>query len=239
MTVNVQDKPQASEESKVFFFDIDNCLYHKNTGIYILMGERIRDYFKTLGLDEQTARTLHHEYYTKYGLAIRGLIEHHEVDPEEYDRVVDGGLPLEDILKPDPELRQMLIDMRGARIWACTNAGYNAILRILGIADLFEGITCCDYTEPSFPCKPEPSFYLKAMKEAGVTNASNCFFVDDSAPNVDSAVKLGWAQCVHVADALPSEHGHHQITDIKDLPQVLPEFWPTRKQTWGRFEHGL
>ncbi|KAJ3198912.1 hypothetical protein HDU67_003226, partial [Dinochytrium kinnereticum] len=125
------------------------------------------------------------------------------IDPVEYDKIVDGGLPLETLLHPDPSLRQILLDLSGARIWACTNAGLahaTRVLKILGVDDLFEGITFCDYAEPGFVCKPEREFYVKAMREAGVLE------------------KLGWTT-VHVADTLPSPHGHYQITDIHDLPK--------------------
>ncbi|KAJ3098691.1 hypothetical protein HDU96_010982 [Phlyctochytrium bullatum] len=197
-------------------------LYHKNTGIYILMGERIRDYFERLGLTTAEAERLHTRYYVEYGLAIKGLVQHHKIDPVEYDRVVDGGLPLEQILKPDPELRRMLQEMEGARIWACTNAGLahaTRVLKILGVYDLFDGITYCDYSEPEFVCKPATEFYVKAMREAEVEHAEDCFFADDSGANVDAAKKLGWTS-VHVADTLPSKFGHFQITDIKDLPKM-------------------
>ncbi|KAJ3333025.1 hypothetical protein HDU76_012109 [Blyttiomyces sp. JEL0837] len=242
-TAESQSKPEetdASSPSKIFFFDIDNCLYHKNTGIYILMGERIRNYFMEMGLSDSEAHRLHKKYYTEYGLAIKGLVKHHKVDPVEYDRVVDGGLPLESLLKPDPELRQMLEDIKGVRRWACTNAGIvhaTRVLKILGVTDLFEGITYCDYAEPDFVSKPDPLFYKKAMKEAGVTKIEECYFVDDSESNVDSAKRFGWTT-IHVADTLPSKHGHYQITDIHDLPKILPELWPTRTPGWGVPEHG-
>jgi hypothetical protein len=36
-------------------------------------------YFMTLGLSNEEASELHHKYYTTYGLALRGLIRHHDV----------------------------------------------------------------------------------------------------------------------------------------------------------------
>jgi hypothetical protein len=36
-------------------------------------------YFVTLGLDDSEASRLHLQYYTQYGLALRGLTRHHEV----------------------------------------------------------------------------------------------------------------------------------------------------------------
>ncbi|OZJ06081.1 hypothetical protein BZG36_01110 [Bifiguratus adelaidae] len=224
----------TSEEESVFFFDCDNCLYtqrpllqHKSAGIAHLMGERIQAYFKRMGFPEEKARVLHQRYYLDYGLAIRGLVKHHEVDPVDYDREVDGGLPLEDLLKPDPELRKMLQELKMKK-WVFTNAGLahaKRVLKILDIEDQFDGITYVDYSEPDFSCKPEPPYYFRAMKEAGISDHSKCYLVDDSAGNIDTAFKLGWTT-VHVADnPQQSTFGHYQIENIIDLPHVLPHLW--------------
>jgi hypothetical protein len=37
------------------------------------------DYIVSLGLDDETASRLHLEYYTKYGLALRGLTSNHQI----------------------------------------------------------------------------------------------------------------------------------------------------------------
>ena len=36
-------------------------------------------YFVWLGLSHEEARELHHHYYKTYGLALRGLVKHHDV----------------------------------------------------------------------------------------------------------------------------------------------------------------
>ena len=58
------------------------------------------------------------------------------------DRQVDGGLPLDEILKPDTELRDMLTRLTSARKWIFTNAYYphaERCIKLLGIDDQFEG----------------------------------------------------------------------------------------------------
>lgn len=88
------------------------------------MAERIRDYFRTLGLDAREAEELHMHYYKEYGLAIRGLVKHHTIDPMDYDRKCDGSLPLERVLRPDPALHALLARIRydKVRVYALTNA---------------------------------------------------------------------------------------------------------------------
>ncbi|OMJ27808.1 hypothetical protein AYI69_g2750 [Smittium culicis] len=74
----------ANGEKKVMFFDIDNCLYHKNSGIEKHMKIRIYAYGKQIGIPEDKVVNLIESYNKDYGLAIRGYVLHHEVDPVEY-----------------------------------------------------------------------------------------------------------------------------------------------------------
>ena len=147
------------------------------------MSKLIDEYFmKHLNLDQSEAFRLHQEYYKSYGLAIEGLVRHHEIDPLEYNRQVDDALPLEEILRPDPELRKLLqeIDTSKCKMWLFTNAYVNhgkRVVKILGIEDLFEGLTYCDYGATPFVCKPAEGMFRKAMKEAGVEDMKKCYFV--------------------------------------------------------------
>ncbi|KZS98043.1 pyrimidine 5-nucleotidase [Sistotremastrum niveocremeum HHB9708] len=193
----------ASEQDEKYtvFFDIDNTLYPASARISQAMGERIHNYFVSMGLPEDEASELHHKYYKQYGLALRGLVHHHEIDPLEFDRACDGSLPLEEMLRPDPALRQLLLDIDRSktRVWALTNAYQNhakRVLKILELDDLIEGIVFCDYRTPKFFCKPEPEFYNSALQHASITDPSKVLFVDDSVSNVRAAKQLGWGSCV-------------------------------------------
>lgn len=56
-------KAIEADSRPVVFFDIDNCLYSKHSGIPGMMKEKIRQYILSLGLDEDEARDLHMRYY--------------------------------------------------------------------------------------------------------------------------------------------------------------------------------
>lgn len=88
------------------------------------MGERIHAYFLSMGLSDEEASELHLHYYKTYGLALRGLVRHHAIDPLDFDRRCDQSIPLEELLKPDPSVRKLLedIDRSKVRVWALTNA---------------------------------------------------------------------------------------------------------------------
>ncbi|KAF9104015.1 hypothetical protein BGX27_010274 [Mortierella sp. AM989] len=150
------------------------------------------------------------------------------IDVKDYDEKVDDALPLEELLYENKALREMILSLKIEKKWLFTNAGKKHALRVikcLGLEGCFDGLTYCDYLEPNFACKPETEAFRRAMRDAGVVHASNCYFVDDSAANVDKALDIGWT-AVHVADdPVISTFGHFQIADILELPKVLPEFW--------------
>ncbi|KAJ1897819.1 suppressor of deletion of TFIIS [Kickxella alabastrina] len=210
--------------SHVFFFDIDNCLYSPTVGIIPLTKARIHAYGCSIGIDPKTVKGTCESYYKAYGLTIRGFIKHHGINPLDYNAKVDGSLPLETVIQPDLPLREMLQRIKMRR-WAFTNAGIDhaqRVLRCLGIEDMFEGITFCDYLEEDFACKPAKITYERAMQEAGVSDPKICYFVDDSMVNVVAAQEMGWT-AVHVSPTEPILPGG--IPTIHDLPLVLPHIF--------------
>ncbi|KAE8444511.1 hypothetical protein EG329_000495 [Mollisiaceae sp. DMI_Dod_QoI] len=226
----------ASNKRPVFFFDIDNCLYPKSKRVHDHMTELIDQYFmKHLELSREDAYRLHQEYYKTYGLAIEGLVRHHKIDPLEYNRQVDDALPLESIIAPDPALRKLLqdIDQSKVKLWLFTNAYVThgqRVVKLLGVEDMFEGMTFCDYAQDTLLCKPYPEMFAKAMKDAGVEKYEDCYFVDDSALNCRKAEELGWtaAHLVEEGEPLPAEKPcKYQIRHLEELRSLFPKFFKT------------
>ncbi|OAA32298.1 Pyrimidine 5-nucleotidase [Moelleriella libera RCEF 2490] len=198
------------------------------------MAELIDKYFaKHLELPWDEAVRLHKEYYTNYGLAIEGLVRHHQIDPLKYNAEVDDALPLEDIIKPDEELRKLLedLDKTKVRIWLFTNAYVNhakRVVRLLGIDDLFDGLTFCDYSQQPLICKPHPDMYRKGMEEAGAESVNDCYFVDDSYLNCTKAQEFGWTVAHLVEESLSPPRtpaSKHQIRQLKELRDIFPQFF--------------
>ncbi|KAF5019217.1 hypothetical protein F66182_8791 [Fusarium sp. NRRL 66182] len=218
----------------VLFFDIDNCLYPRSAKVHDLMAKLIDEYFsKHLELPWDDAVKLHKEYYTNYGLAIEGLVRHHKIDPLDYNAKVDDALPLEGIIKPNPELRELLddIDKSKVSVWLFTNAYVNhgkRVVRLLGIEDIFDGLTYCNYAEQPMLCKPDPRMYEKAMREAGVGRVEDCFFVDDSYLNCSKAKEFGWIAAHLVEEGVPAPQtpaSQYQIQHLRELRNVYPQFF--------------
>ncbi|KFA51675.1 hypothetical protein S40293_02743 [Stachybotrys chartarum IBT 40293] len=228
----------AKAAKPVLFFDIDNCLYPKSAKVHDLMADLIDKYFAThLNMPWDDAVRLHKEYYTNYGLAIEGLVRHHQIDPLDYNAKVDDALPLEDVLKPNPELRQLLQDIDKSKVtmWLLTNAYVNhakRVLRLLGIEDLFEGLTYCNYAEQPLICKPDPRMYQRAMDDAGVEKVQDCYFVDDSYLNCAKAKEFGWTVAHLVEEGVPlppTPASQFQIRHLRELRTVYPQFFKSSK----------
>ncbi len=151
--------------------------------VHDLMADLIDKYFAThLSLSWEDAVRLHKEYYQNYGLAIEGLVRHHQIDPLDYNAKVDDALPLDGLITPRPELKKLLadIDRSKVKLWLFTNAYINhaqRVIRLLDIEEFFEGVTYCDYSQVPLTCKPHADMYQKAMQDAGVEQYEDCFFV--------------------------------------------------------------
>ena len=63
---------------------------------------------------------------------------------------------------------------------------------------------------------------LQALKAAGISDPSKCYFVDDSLSNVKAARALGWGSCIHFCERglLHVEGGKPKYigSDIKEQP---------------------
>jgi len=147
------------------------------------MADLIHDYFQRhLSISREEAVTLHSQYYKNYGLAIGGLVRHHRIDPLRFNAEVDDALPLENLIKPRPELSRLLrdVDRSKVKLWLFTNAYITharRVIKILRLEDAFDGVTFCDYSVSPFVCKPQTDMYAKAMAEAGVERMEDCYFV--------------------------------------------------------------
>ncbi|KAL8967189.1 MAG: hypothetical protein Q9183_003034 [Haloplaca sp. 2 TL-2023] len=181
---------------------------------------------------------LHQRYYKDYGLAISGLVMHHKVDPLEYNREVDDALPLDGLITPSPELRKLLEDLDTSRVkpWLFTNAYIThgrRVVKLLGINDLFEGITFCDYSKLPFVCKPHREMYEKAEAEAGARSTKDCYFIDDSHLNCRHAQARGWTTAHLLEPDMPEpveRASEFQIRDLDSLRSIFPHFFKTSQQ---------
>lgn len=203
--------PRDLANKKIFFFDIDNCLYKRSTKIHDLMQVKIHEYFKThLALTDEEAHQLHMNYYKTYGLALEGLVRNHHVDALEYNAKVDDLLALQSVLSYNQDLRSMLLEIKKNfdYFWLVTNAYKNHGLRVislLGLGDLFDGLTYCDYSKNPIICKPMKAYFDNFLSLTNIHEPSTLSFVDDSEINCKAAHDLGFGRVYHYVE-LESEY---------------------------------
>lgn len=222
------------------FFDLDDTLYPSNNGLWASIRERMNDYMRyRLHLPDESIAALRQHYFETYGTTLRGLQLHHQVDADDFLAYVHD-LPIEEIIQPDAELRQVLRELAPQK-WIFTNADANHARRVLdalGVSDCFQGII--DIRRMNFVCKPDPQAYLIALRLAGASSPERCIYLDDAMRNLTPARQIGMftvlvgddgshPQSDHAgrfdqrAAAQAPESAHVTIRRPHDLPRVLPE----------------
>jgi putative hydrolase of the HAD superfamily len=215
---------------EVAFFDLDDTLYDKQSGLWEAIRNRMSLYMhERLGMSWEVIPTLRRHYFETYGTTLRGLQLHHQVDADDYLAYVHD-LPIHEFIQPDPQLRQMLTTLP-LRRFIFTNADRDharRVLQTLNIADCFDGII--DVRAIHFYCKPEPQAYQIALQIAEIDEPQQCLYLDDSLVNLAAARKLGFYT------VLVGQDGHEpqvdlSIREIKELRKKMPHLWDNHRGT--------
>ena len=171
-------------------FDLDDTLYPSTCDVFFKMEKRICEYMcnHIPNIDYEKARELQREYYSKYGVTIRGLMIHHNIDPDdflEYAHDIDLS-----ILPQNSRLNEVLHKIPGKK-YIFTNGIKSHAERVLnrvGIRDNFEGIF--SIREAHFVPKPSIDIYKKMLAAFGLDAHTSAMF-DDAQKNLRPAHELG------------------------------------------------
>jgi len=217
------------------FFDLDDTLYTKKTGVCEAVRGRISSYMTdVLHIPAEQAEKERTFYFKEYGLTLKGLQCHYKVDPSHYLDYVHGGLELSKHLTPDPVLRTMLHKMRkDIKKIVFSNADKphcDRVMKALNIDDLFDGVL--DYLQMVDNCKPTPKSYELAILLSGATDYSHCVFLDDSIGNLISAKEKGMTT-VLVGSKISHPSIDYCIDVVTDFERLFPELFVTEEVLAG------
>ena len=181
---------KIKDKINTWIFDLDNTLYSADSGIFqqvhILMGEFISKY---LNMDIKDAKKLQGKYYKQHGTTLRGLMDNHGIDPDDFLSEVHK---LDySIIGPNKKLNQELEKLNGRKI-IYTNANLQhakEVLEKLQLTHMFEEIF--DIKSANYIPKPELSPYEQIINDFNI-NASNAIMFDDIAKNLVPAKKVGF-----------------------------------------------
>ena len=181
---------QLNNKIDTWIFDLDNTLYSADSGIFQqvhkLMGKFIVEH---LNVNINEAKNIQRKYYKKHGTTLRGLMDHHGIDPDSFLEEVHK---LDySIVSPNLKLAKDLENLNGKK-FIFTNANKkhaDSILDKLQIANLFEGIF--DIKMANYIPKPEIQTYEKLIETYNI-NPNKTIMFDDIAKNLVPASKIGF-----------------------------------------------
>jgi putative hydrolase of the HAD superfamily len=206
------------------YFDLDDTLYPASSGLWEAIRQRMNSYMqKFINLPLPEIVHMRQDYLEKYGTTLRGLQAHYEVDTDEYLAYVHD-LPLEDFIRPDSKLKQVLLSLPQRR-WIFTNSDNNharRVLKILGVEDCFNGII--DIRAVDFACKPDKIAYQRALAIAGDENPGSCMIFDDALRNLIPAHVMGF-YTVLVGKNETDASIDQSISNLYELRDCMPDLW--------------
>jgi putative hydrolase of the HAD superfamily len=170
-------------------FDLDNTLYPHHLNLWQQVDERIRDYianFLKVGRDE--AFRVQKDYYRRYGTSMRGLMEEHGLQPDEFLELVHqiDHSPIE----PNPALGEVIAKLPGRKLILTngTRSHADAVMRRLEITEHFEDIF--DIRAAELEPKPRPQVYQRFLTRHNVDPSRAAMF-EDLSRNLEVPHALG------------------------------------------------
>jgi pyrimidine 5'-nucleotidase len=202
------------------FFDLDNTVYPKSSGLMDAIRDRIISYMQErLGLEMPEILALRQYSLQKYGTTLIGLKERFDIDEFEFLDYVHN-IDLSDHLIKDIKLRNLLASYPQRKI-IFTNADKNHVDRILKFLDLdslFDVVIDIHTLKPHL--KPHREAFAKALEIARLSSWDGCAFLDDHPANIEQARSMG------IYSVLIDESSQHQddlkISSLFELPKLIP-----------------
>jgi len=202
------------------FFDLDNTIYPKSSGLMDAIRDRIICYMQErLGLEMPEILALRQYSLQKYGTTVIGLKERFDIDEYEFLDFVHN-INLTNHLKKDINLK-LLLESYPQRKIIFTNADKKHVDRILKFLDLnylFDSVIDIHALMPQL--KPHREAFDKALEIARLLTWDNCAFLDDHPANIEQAREMG------IYSILIDEKSQYQddlkISSLLELPKLIP-----------------
>ncbi len=174
---------------ETWVFDLDNTLYPHHLNLWQQVDVRIRDYIVGfLKITHDEAFRLQKDYYRRYGTTMRGLMEEHGLEPDEFLEIVHqiDHSPL----TPNPALGAAIAKLPGRKFILTNGTRHHAeqVMRRLEIGHHFEDIF--DIKAAELEPKPRPAVYKRFLTRHQVDPAKAAIF-EDLARNLEVPHALG------------------------------------------------
>jgi pyrimidine 5'-nucleotidase len=202
------------------FFDLDDTVYPKSSGLWQAIRRRIDLYMlERVHIPSDEIPALRERLFMTYGTTMRGLQALYHIDTQDYLAFVHD-LPVSSFIQPDLTVRAALLDLPQRKV-IFTNADANharRVLDVLALSDCFDKIIDINTISPY--CKPQTEAYQIALQTAAEEDPTRCVLVDDAPRNLAAARQLGFFT-VCLGSRAPSSEYHVGILHLSDLDQVI------------------
>jgi len=207
--------------ARAWVFDLDNTLHDALLHIFPRINQAMTAYVMThAGVDEAAANALREQYWRRYGATLRGVVRHHGADPGHFLRHTHPLTELAGMVVAARGLRAALGRLPGRKvIFSNAPSAYiHAVLRILGVADLFDGVFSIEHAR--YWPKPYPHGFYRLFRKYRLV-PRRCVMVEDSLGNLRTARRLGM-KTVWVGPAGKRPAGVDvTVSSVLGLPRVL------------------
>lgn len=189
MEDRVREQVRGFGAVETWVFDLDNTLYPHHLNLWQQVDERIRDYIANfLRITPDEAFRVQKDYYRRYGTSMRGLMEEHGLNPDEFLEVVHqiDHSPL----TPNPALGAAIAQLPGRKLILTngTRRHAEAVLGRLEIAEHFEEVF--DIAAADLEPKPRASVYDRFLARHNVDPRKAAIF-EDLSRNLEVPHALG------------------------------------------------
>jgi len=199
--------------------DLDNTLYAADSGVFARMDKRMTAYVANeLNIDSKTADELRVKYWKEYGTTLRGMMLHHNIEPEAFLHDVHN-INAHELLSEDRELGSALARLPGRKVIHTNGIREHAerILEALGVLHHFERIYDIRFNRyiPK-PCRETLAMLIKTEN----STPNRTLVVDDMPDNLAAASELG-CKTVWISHETKKDRWDYHLPSFHSLPDMF------------------
>jgi len=209
--------PRGFGSVEAWVFDLDNTLYPHHL-LWQQVDDRIRAFIKNfLKVSHDEAFRIQKDYYKRYGTTMRGLMNEHGLNPDDYLEFVHqiDHSPLE----PNPALGAALAELPGRKLILTngTRKHADAVMKKLAVHEHFDDVF--DIIAAELEPKPSPETYERFLARHEVDPRKAAMF-EDLARNLEAPHALGMTTVLVVPEGQREVFREDWELEGRDDPHV-------------------
>ncbi len=210
---------QDFADVETWVFDLDNTLYPHEARVWPQVDARITLFLAELfGLDGLSSRALQKYFYQRYGTTLKGLMDEHAINPDDFLDFVHH-IDLTD-LAPDPDLGDAISVLPGRKLIYTNGTRKHAenVAGKLGILHRFDGVF--GISEGGLTPKPERAAFDRFFASFDVDPTRAAMF-EDMEKNL----------------VVPNDVGMRTVLILPRTPDPFREAWEQVAIAAGHVQH--